>query len=107
MSFITWNKANFKWEEKQIIWELASFIGGGEDFIEEIYKYDAEKKKRLIILTLKIYGDTITESKQKEIKQYKSDHAQAWAKVLGGTDFDIISEDQEVQDISHFEKEPE
>ena len=37
MSFITWNKANFKWEEKQIIWELASFIGGGEDFIEEIY----------------------------------------------------------------------
>jgi len=71
MSFITWNKANFKWEEKQIIWELASFIGGGEDFIEEIYKYDAEKKKRLISLTLKIYGDTITESKQKEIKQYK------------------------------------
>tara|TARA_B100001063_G_C16706372_1_gene525487 strand:+ start:271 stop:558 length:288 start_codon:yes stop_codon:yes gene_type:complete len=71
MSFITWDKANFKWEEKQIIWELASFIGGGEDFIEEIYKYDAEKKKRLISLTLKIYGDTITESKQKEIKQYK------------------------------------
>ena len=71
MSFITWNKANFKWEEKQIIWELAFFIGGGEDFIEEIYKYDAEKKKRLISLTLKIYGDTITESKQKEIKQYK------------------------------------
>ena len=71
MSFITWDKANFKWEEKQIIWELASFIGGGEDFIEEIYKYDAEKKKRLMSLTLKIYGDTITESKQKEIKQYK------------------------------------
>jgi NACalpha-BTF3-like transcription factor len=71
MSFITWDKANFKWEEKQIIWELASFVGGGGDFIEEIYKYDAEKKKRLISLTLKIYGDTITESKQKEIKQYK------------------------------------
>ena len=32
---------------------------------------DAEKKKKLIGLTLKIYGDTITESKQKEIKQYK------------------------------------
>jgi NACalpha-BTF3-like transcription factor len=72
MSFITWDKANFNWEEKQIIWELASFIGGGGgDFIEEIYKYDAEKKKRLISLTLKVYGNTITESKQKEIKQYK------------------------------------
>ena len=43
----------------------------------------------------------------KEIKQYKTDHSQAWAKILGGTDFDIISEDQEIQDISHFEKEPE
>ena len=43
----------------------------------------------------------------KEIKQYKSDHAQAWAQILGGTDFDIISEDQEVHEISHFEKEPE
>jgi RecA/RadA recombinase len=43
----------------------------------------------------------------KEIKQYKSDHAKAWAKVLGGTDFDIMEEDQEVQDISSFEKEPD
>ena len=73
MSFIlTWDTANFTWEEKQIIWELGDLIeGGGEDFLEEIYKYDAEKKKRLISLTLKLYGDTITESKQKEIKQYK------------------------------------
>ena len=72
MSFITWDTANFTWEEKQIIWELATLIeGGGGAFIEEIYKYDAEKKKRLISLTLKLYGDTITESKQKEIKQYK------------------------------------
>ena len=72
MSFITWDTANFTWEEKQIIWELGALIeGGGGDFLEEIYKYDAEKKKRLISLTLKVYGDTITESKQKEIKQYK------------------------------------
>ena len=74
MSFITWDTANFTWEEKQIIWELGSLIekaGGGGDFLEEIYKYDAEKKKRLISLTLKLYGDTIMESKQKEIKQYK------------------------------------
>ena len=73
MSFITWNTANFTWEEKQIIWDLGRILveGGGEDFLEEIYKYDAEKKKSLISLTLKVYGDTITESKQKEIKQYK------------------------------------
>ena len=72
MSFIlTWDTANFTWEEKQIIWELGALMEGGGDFLEEVYKYDAEKKKRLISLTLKVYGDTITESKQKEIKQYK------------------------------------
>ena len=43
----------------------------------------------------------------KEIKDYKNAHAEAWGAVLGGVDFDIIEEDQEVQDISHFEKEPE
>ena len=43
----------------------------------------------------------------KEIKAYKNDHAEAWRDVLGGIDFDIIEEDQEVQDISHFEKEPD
>ena len=70
MSFVTWDKANFSWDETLLIWELSALVGGG-DFIEEVYKYDAEKKKKLIGLTLKIYGDTITESKQKEIKQYK------------------------------------
>ena len=43
----------------------------------------------------------------KEIKNYKNAHAEAWRDVLGGVDFDIIEEDQEVQDISHFAKEPE
>ena len=43
----------------------------------------------------------------KEIKTYKNDHAEAWREILGGVDFDIIEEDQEVQDISHFEKEPD
>ena len=70
MSFITWDAANFTWDDAQLIWELTALVGGG-DFIEEIYKYDDEKKKKLISLTLRVYGDTITESKQKEIKQYK------------------------------------
>ena len=43
----------------------------------------------------------------KEIKAYKNDHAEAWREVLGGVDFDIIEEDQEIQDISHFAKEPD
>ena len=70
MSYWTWEKSIFTYDETQLIWELSVLTGGG-DFIEEIYKYDDEKKKRLISLTLKVYGDTITESKQKEIKQYK------------------------------------
>ena len=70
MSYWTCDKANFTWDETQLIWELSVLTGGG-DFIEEIYKYDAEKKERLISLTLKVYGDTITESKKMKIKQYK------------------------------------
>ena len=70
MSFYSWNNINFTWDDTQLIWELTALVGGG-DFIEEIYKYDDEKKKKLISLTLRVYGDTITESKQKEIKQYK------------------------------------
>ena len=75
---IKWNEANFKWNnnphtwnEVQLVVEIVRALGGGGDFEEEIYKYDTEKKKRLIKLTLKVYGDTITESKKREIKQYK------------------------------------
>ena len=75
---ITWNGANFNWDNNPHTWdevllviEVVKALGGGGDFEEEIYKYNAEKKKKLIKLTLKIYGDTITESKKREIKQYK------------------------------------
>ena len=75
---IKWNEANFKWNdnphtwnEVQLVVEIVRALGGGGDFEAEIYKYDTEKKKRLIKLTLKVYGDTITESKKREIKQYK------------------------------------
>ena len=66
----TWKNANYTWEEVQLVEEIQKIIRGG-NFDEEIYKYDAEKKRRLIKLILKVHGDTITESKQKEIKQYK------------------------------------
>jgi len=42
-----------------------------------------------------------------ELKDYKNAHAADWSKVLGGMDFDVVEENEEVQDISHFEKEPE
>jgi hypothetical protein len=64
----TWNNNTYKWDEVQLIQQL---IRGGGDFSEEIYKYNAPKKRKLIKLILKVYGNTITESKKREIKQYK------------------------------------
>ena len=67
----TWDNNPYTWDEVQLVEEIQEIIQGGGDFDEEIYKYDAEKRKRLIRLTLKVYGNTITEKKEKEIKQYK------------------------------------
>ena len=66
----TWDNNPYTWDEVQLVEEIQEIIRGG-NFDEEIYKYDAEKKRRLIKLILKVHGDTITESKQREIKQYK------------------------------------
>ena len=70
-SSLTWENTRYTWNDINFVWELVKNRGGGGDFIEEIYKYDAEKKDKLISITLKVYGDTITEQKRKEIKQYK------------------------------------
>ena len=67
---LLWNKTPYTWEERLFVWDLVA-IGGGGDFDEEIYKYDAEKKRKIIKLILKVYGSTITETKKREIKQYK------------------------------------
>jgi len=42
-----------------------------------------------------------------ELKKYKNDHAEEWSKILGGLDFVVVEEGEEVQDVSQFEKEPE
>ena len=42
-----------------------------------------------------------------ELKKYKNDHAKEWSKILGGLDFVVVEEGEEVQDVSHFNKEPE
>ena len=66
-----WNSNSYTWDEIELAGEVAEITSGPGEFDEEIYKYDAEKKRKLIKLVLKVHGNTITESKQKEIKQYK------------------------------------
>ena len=69
MSAITWDQANFLWNKNQYTWEDVKLIlAAGE---EEWPQWNEEKKKRFIKLILKVHGDTITESKKREIKQYK------------------------------------
>ena len=41
-----------------------------------------------------------------ELKKYKNDHATEWAIVLGGIDFDVIEESEEVNETSQYEQEP-
>ena len=66
---LTWDTANFLWNSNQYTWDDVKLIlAAGE---EEWPQWNEEKKKRFIKLILKVHGDTITESKQKEIKQYK------------------------------------
>jgi hypothetical protein len=69
MSAIIWDQANFLWNNNKYTWEDVQLIlSAGE---EEWPQWNEEKKKRFIKLILKVHGDTITESKKREIKQYK------------------------------------
>tara|TARA_R110002020_G_scaffold136857_3_gene305496 strand:- start:7967 stop:9043 length:1077 start_codon:yes stop_codon:yes gene_type:complete len=43
----------------------------------------------------------------KELKSYKEKNSKAWNKILGGTDFQIIEEDQEYNDITSYTEEPQ
>ena len=86
---IKWEDANFKWDKAPTTgipytWNDVQLIirAAGED----ITQWEDFKKKKLIKLILKVHGNTITESKQKEIKQYKikaSDIKITAEKVLG------------------------
>ena len=69
---ITWNNANFTWDANSFVWDLVQEILGGGGVIEDDMPWmKSEKKKRLIKLILKVRGETLTESKNKQIKQYK------------------------------------
>ena len=79
-----WNTApnnpsypRYTWDEVELIQHAA-----GEDY----NLWEEDKKKRLVKLILKVQGNTITESKKREIKQYKikvSDIKLLAEKVLG------------------------
>lgn len=43
----------------------------------------------------------------KALKQYKDEHAEEWKAILGGTDFNVIEEDQVHEDITSYTNEPE
>ena len=73
---IIWGGANFEWSlatgapnNTPHTWDDVQLIrrAAGEDW----NTWEQRDKKKLVKLILKVYGDTITESKQKEIKQYK------------------------------------
>jgi hypothetical protein len=66
---ITWDQANFSLDSNTFTWDdvqLASRAAG-----EDWNTWEQKDKKKLVKLVLKVHGNTITESKQKVIKQYK------------------------------------
>ena len=79
MTKITWNTANilwnsnsFTWDEVQLVEEIVKTIQQGGGIIEDDMPWMKPKKKeQLIKLILKLKGETLTESKTKQIKQYK------------------------------------
>ena len=56
------NRTRYTWDEVKLLVRAA-----GDDYTQWV---DHDKKK-LVKLTLKVHGNTITEEKQKEIKQFK------------------------------------
>jgi hypothetical protein len=71
---IKWENADFKWNDNPYTWDEVLLVleltkgGAGE---EEWPQWNEQKKNKFIKLILKVHGDTITESKKREIKQYK------------------------------------
>tara|TARA_R110001606_G_scaffold85294_6_gene193511 strand:+ start:746 stop:1033 length:288 start_codon:yes stop_codon:yes gene_type:complete len=66
---ITWDQANFSFDSNRFTWgDVKLILAAGE---EDWSQWNEKKKKKLVKLILKVHGNTITESKQKEIKQYK------------------------------------
>ena len=71
MSIITWDNANILWNNNEFTWDdvvlIQRITSAGEDY----NLWEKEDKDKLVKLILKVHGNTITESKKREIKQYK------------------------------------
>ena len=74
MTIFTWNNADFTWNQSNpsdplYTWNDVELLyrAAGDDY-SQWTDYD---KKKLVKLVLKVHGSTITESKRKEIKEYK------------------------------------
>ena len=87
---ISWDNANFLWNDNPHTWDevllVLEALGPPGEGIEEApwTQFDKEKKKRLIKLICKVQGKTIRE--EKEIQDYKikiSDIKLLAKKVLG------------------------
>ena len=77
----------YTWDDVAIVIAAVVKRGGGGDMDEMPWTdFNEDDKKKLVKIILKVYGDTITESKQKQIKQYKikaEDIRITASKVLG------------------------
>ena len=43
----------------------------------------------------------------KELKKYKDENGKAWKEILGGTDFQIVEEEQDYNDVTSYIEEPQ
>jgi hypothetical protein len=69
MKIFTWNAANIDWNNNPYTWnEVQLILAAGE---EDWNEWEKNKKDKLVKLILKVHGNTITESKKRQIKQYK------------------------------------
>ena len=79
MAKIKWKDADFKWNLAPTDTTLSRYTWDDVQLIEEVIRaagddwsiWEDNKKKKLVKLVLKVHGNTITESKKREIKQYK------------------------------------
>ena len=62
--------------------------------------YENSEKDRML------YSTCINDD-EKELKDYKSSHAEEWSAILGGTDFDVVEESYVPSDSVQFTAEPE
>ena len=70
-NFIKWNTANIIWNNNTFTWDEVQLIKKVRAAGEDWNTWEQKEKQKLVKLILKVHGNTITESKKREIKQYK------------------------------------